>query len=318
MTTISFHIPERIPDQISNPLRMHLNAIVKAISTVKPARRVQTIPEDKITHEKQIILSIGKNAAAYTRALRQKLNSPPLDILVLQANGYSDIGERLRADWTYWEVDHPLPSDINFEATESILQTLDTLASDVVIHVIVTGGASSCFTLPEHEITPDHYVEIVKNAQSFGFNIETLNYIRSLIDRVKGGKLAARYHHHKIYTWCISDVISDDPAVIGSGPTIAGTYDIPRIEDWLQRILAPQHNDLISILKSRLSEAHEVVHSAQSNFEVNLVTTRQDLIDALIKRLEKSEFQPILANINLQGDVNDVCDEMMKFLETHA
>ena len=50
-------------------------------------------------------------------------------------------------------------------------------------------------------------------------HIEKMNLIRSSIDRLKGGKFAKYFSNVKINSWIVSDVIQDDPGIIGSGPT---------------------------------------------------------------------------------------------------
>ena len=44
--------------------------------------------------------------------------------------------------------------------------------------------------------------------------------MRKHLSRIKGGRLAARAYPARVVTVGISDVPGDDPAVIGSGPTV--------------------------------------------------------------------------------------------------
>jgi len=50
-----------------------------------------------------------------------------------------------------------------------------------------------------------------------------MNTLRKHLSRIKGGRLAARAHPARVVTVAISDVPGDDPAVIGSGPTVPDT-----------------------------------------------------------------------------------------------
>ncbi|MHA2068400.1 MAG: hypothetical protein ACXABY_28895, partial [Candidatus Thorarchaeota archaeon] len=99
MTTISFHLPDRLPTSISDPIRLHLNAVVKAISGVKPTRRVADIGEEYLAHENQVILSLGKNAAVYAKAFQAHLPRPAKKIIVIQAKDYTSIKGSQRAGW---------------------------------------------------------------------------------------------------------------------------------------------------------------------------------------------------------------------------
>ena len=53
-----------------------------------------------------------------------------------------------------------------------------------------------------------------------GANIGEINTVRKHLSRIKGGRLARAAHPARVVTLAISDVPGDDPAVIGSGPTV--------------------------------------------------------------------------------------------------
>src|SRR5262249_60011390 len=53
-----------------------------------------------------------------------------------------------------------------------------------------------------------------------GAAIGEINTVRKHLSRIKGGRLAARAYPARVVTLAISDVPGDDPAVIGSGPTV--------------------------------------------------------------------------------------------------
>jgi glycerate 2-kinase len=53
-----------------------------------------------------------------------------------------------------------------------------------------------------------------------GAPIEQMNTVRKHLSRVKGGQLAAAAHPARMLALLISDVPGDDPAFIGSGPTV--------------------------------------------------------------------------------------------------
>ena len=52
-----------------------------------------------------------------------------------------------------------------------------------------------------------------------GATIGEINTVRKHLSRIKGGRLARR-PAGRVVTLAISDVPGDDPAVIGSGPTV--------------------------------------------------------------------------------------------------
>ena len=53
-----------------------------------------------------------------------------------------------------------------------------------------------------------------------GAGIGEINTVRKHLSRIKGGRLARAAYPARVVTLAISDVPGDDPAVIGSGPTV--------------------------------------------------------------------------------------------------
>ena len=53
-----------------------------------------------------------------------------------------------------------------------------------------------------------------------GASIGEINTVRKHLSRIKGGRLARHAFPARLVTIGISDVPGDDPAVIGSGPTV--------------------------------------------------------------------------------------------------
>jgi glycerate-2-kinase len=61
---------------------------------------------------------------------------------------------------------------------------------------------------------------LVSSVLKCGANIAELNCVRKQISAVKGGRLARAAGLARIHTLALSDVPGDDPAIIGSGPTV--------------------------------------------------------------------------------------------------
>ncbi len=87
--------------------------------------------------------------------------------------------------------------------------------------VLLSGGASALLAAPAAGITLDDKLATARALMRAGASIGPLNCVRKHLSDVKGGQLAAAAG--RTVTLAISDVhgpIEDDPAVIGSGPTI--------------------------------------------------------------------------------------------------
>src|SRR4029077_3349979 len=83
-----------------------------------------------------------------------------------------------------------------------------------------SGGASANWIAPAAGITLSEKQATTRALLRSGANIGEINCVRKHLSRVKGGPLARRAHPARVVTLAISDVPGDDPAVIGSGPTV--------------------------------------------------------------------------------------------------
>ncbi len=73
-----------------------------------------------------------------------------------------------------------------------------------------------------------------------GRDIHALNTLRSALSAVKGGRLWARYEGRlRFVTLVLSDVIGDDPAMVGSGPTCGWPPDWGAVDQAISGLAMP-------------------------------------------------------------------------------
>lgn len=115
---------------------------------------------------------------------------------------------------------HPLPSHQNIQATQHLLDIVDTASKQDLLLVLISGGGSSLFCHPK--IPLKHIIDLTAALLKKGCTIAELNTIRGHLSHVKLGGLATR-SKAQIASLVISDVIGDPLDFIASGPTYAGT-----------------------------------------------------------------------------------------------
>ena len=96
----------------------------------------------------------------------------------------------------------------------------DTAAADDLVLVLMSGGASANWIAPAHGLAFADKQAVTRALLRSGANIGEMNAVRKHLSRIKGGRLALRAQPARVVTLAISDVPGDDPAVIGSGPTV--------------------------------------------------------------------------------------------------
>jgi hydroxypyruvate reductase len=118
------------------------------------------------------------------------------------------------------EAGHPVP-DGRSEAAARAAIRLASLAGDrTPLVVLLSGGASALMAAPADGITLAEKQAVTRALLAADVSIQELNTVRKHLSAVKGGQLAA-HATGPVLTLAVSDVVGDDPAVIGSGPTTA-------------------------------------------------------------------------------------------------
>jgi glycerate 2-kinase len=123
-----------------------------------------------------------------------------------------------------FDAGHPLPNDASEQAaTRALALAHETRGLDLLV-VLLSGGASSMLCAPADGISRDDKAAAADALMRAGARIDEINCVRKHLSRLKGGRLAALAS--RSVTYALSDVhapVADDPAVIGSGPTVHDT-----------------------------------------------------------------------------------------------
>jgi glycerate 2-kinase len=120
-----------------------------------------------------------------------------------------------------FETGHPLPNAASEQAgAQALALARATRGTDVLV-VLLSGGASAMLCAPAERISREEKAATTDVLMRAGGSIEEINCVRKHLSRLKGGQLAALAT--RTVTYALSDVhapVPDDPAVIGSGPTV--------------------------------------------------------------------------------------------------
>src|SRR5215471_13324392 len=114
---------------------------------------------------------------------------------------------------------HPLPDDSSVRAAEAALAFFAEFGPEDLILCLISGGTSSLLAKPRPGLTLAAKRAAIRRLASSGASIVELNRLRSRLSAVKAGKLG-RATSARIVSLVLSDVPGDDPALVGSGPTV--------------------------------------------------------------------------------------------------
>ncbi|HET8996178.1 MAG TPA: glycerate kinase [Acetobacteraceae bacterium] len=169
-----------------------------------------------------IVVGGGKSAAVMAAALEDAWPDVALEGTVVTRYGHAVPTRRIEVI----EASHPVP-DANSEiGARRLLERVRGLGKDDLVVALMSGGASALLALPAAGLTLADKQAINRALLACGANITEMNCVRKHLSAIKGGRLAAAAAPARVVTLAISDVPGDDPAVIGSGPTVpdASTY----------------------------------------------------------------------------------------------
>lgn len=119
-----------------------------------------------------------------------------------------------------FDAGHPIPNEAGARATARLLEFLETLGPRDSVFVALTGGASALMVAPAEGLTLADKARVSDVLIASGANISEINTVRKQLSKVKGGRLLNAIHPASSMTLMISDIPGDDPAMIGSGPTM--------------------------------------------------------------------------------------------------
>lgn len=181
---------------VADPMR-----IVSAHLPLKPSGRV-------------VVVGAGKASARMAEAVEAAWGA--CEGLVITRYGYA----RPCRGIEIVEAAHPVPDEAGVDATKRMLDLLDGLGENDFVLALISGGASALLCAPVDGVTLAEKQAVNAALLASGAPIGDMNSVRKQLSRVKGGQLAAAVAPARMLALMISDVPGDDPAIIGSGPTV--------------------------------------------------------------------------------------------------
>ncbi|WP_198651894.1 glycerate kinase type-2 family protein [Chitinophaga deserti] len=116
---------------------------------------------------------------------------------------------------------HPVPDINSIIAGTTMLQLAAGLRPGDHVVFLLSGGASSLLADVPEGVTMEELRHAFQLLLNSGADITEMNTVRKHLSAIKGGQLARAIHPATVHSILLSDVPGNDPAVIGSGPTVA-------------------------------------------------------------------------------------------------
>jgi hydroxypyruvate reductase len=192
-----------------------------AVAAAHPATCLPAHLPDPPKSGRLIVLAAGKAAGAMAEVAERHYvdrGLPPAHIagLAVTRHGYG----RPTRHIPVIEAGHPIPDEAGLAATRDTLALAKGAGVDDLVLALISGGASANWIAPAAGLRLSDKQALTRALLRAGADIGEINAVRKHLSLIKGGRLAAIAAPARVVTLAISDVPGDDPAVIGSGPTV--------------------------------------------------------------------------------------------------
>jgi glycerate 2-kinase len=255
-----------------------------------------------------VVLAAGKAAGAMTEVAEQhyldrgKLPPDRLTGLAVTRHGYGRPSRRIETV----EAGHPVPDAAGLAATEKALRIADEATADDLVLVLLSGGASANWIAPADGLSFADKQTVTRALLRSGANIGEMNTLRKHLSRIKGGRLARRAQPARVLTLAISDVPGDDPAVIGSGPTVPDPTTLSDAQAIVTRFRLELAEAVARALADPGNESPKPGDPAFAATEFRLIARPADAFRAVEDAARKAGYEPVLLGDRLEGEARSV------------
>ena len=266
-------------------LKLIMSAALAAAKPKDKFKKVPTRPEGKL-----IVIGAGKAAASMAREFENNYEGP-IEGLVITRYGHSTKTKFVKVI----EAAHPEPDANGLLASKRIFNIATNSSEKDHVVFLISGGASSLLTLPLSGISFEEKQRINKELLISGAPIDEMNIVRRSLSQLKGGRLAKAIFPAQLTTYMISDIPGDDPAYIGSGPTIQANGS---------------NQDSIAILENyKIAISDKIKKIIYKNTLPQLIKSPQYMLANPIMALkraarvaEKEGYIPVILSDSLEGE----------------
>ncbi|SEN88209.1 hydroxypyruvate reductase [Pseudorhodobacter antarcticus] len=198
---------------VTDPRTLLEHLFATAVARADPMRSLsQHLPPKPAG--RVVVIGAGKASARMAEAVEAAWG--PCEGLVITRYGYARPCQGIEVV----EAAHPVPDVAGQVATARMLDFLAGCEADDFVLALISGGASALLCAPSVGVSLAEKQAVNAALLASGAPIDKMNIVRQHLSRVKGGQLAAVAHPAQMLCLMISDVPGDDPAFIGSGPTV--------------------------------------------------------------------------------------------------
>ncbi len=223
------------------------------------------------------------------------------------------------------EARHPTPDEASLRAAEETLALVRSATANDLVLVLLSGGASALWAAPAAGLDLAGKTALTRGLLKSGADIHEMNLVRRHVSRIKGGRLR-KATAAPVLTLAISDVPGDDPATIGSGPTVADATTLAEARAVLARHLPRMQAlglqvppQVVEILSDSANETPKPDDPAFESAEYRIVATPARSLAAAAEAAARAGYAVVNLGDGVTGEARKVAEAHARLaLEAHA
>lgn len=248
-----------------------------------------------------VVIGAGKAAAAMAASVERAWGGP-LSGVVVTPYGHGAPTSRIEV----MEAAHPVPDAAGAQAAERIWAAVQGLSKEDLVLALMSGGASALLARPAAGLTLDDKRHLTKSLLRSGATISEMNCVRKHLSAIKGGRLAAAAAPAPVVTLVISDVPGDDPATVGSGPTIADPTTFAEARSILARYRIELPPSVARHMEAASDETPKPGDPRLAGGRAVIVADARRALEAAAAKARAAGITPIVLGDDIEGEARDV------------
>ena len=251
----------------------------------------------------RVVVALGKAGPGLADAWIERVPGWADEIFVLSPHGVP-VTEGVTTVAEVHFGAHPYPDTDGETSTRRLLELVESLGSDDLLVVLLSGGSSALLAAPVDGLTLDDVSATTRALMEAGATINQVNAVRRHLLAATGGGLARAAAPALVVTLVVSDVLGDSLSDIASGPTIPSSTtpaDALGVLGGLG-LVGDVPPAVIEVLRARVEDSADDSWAANSRFQV--LANNRTAVEAAASVLADRGYETLVHPGFLEGEAS--------------
>ena len=248
------------------------------------------------------LVGAGKAAAAMASAAEDVLGGRITGGAINTKYGHAQPLRRIQTT----ECGHPVPDEAGVAGARRIEALCRDATEQDLVLCVISGGASALLPLPASPVTLADKQTTTQLLLECGAPIQEINAVRKHLSAIKGGQLARTAAPAAVLSLILSDVIGDDLAVIGSGPTAPDPSTFAEARQVLRKYGLEAPPEVMRRLSQDAPETPKPGDELFLKVRNVIVGSNRQALDAAARRATQLGYRPVIVSHSVEGEAREV------------